>query len=52
MKKAVFQKRYKDSDGTWKNTGSLDVNDIPKAVLALQEAYEYLTAPRGGEQDE
>ena len=33
---------YKDKDGNWKNTNSLRVNDLPKATLALQKAYEYL----------
>ena len=42
VKKVSFQKRYKDANGDWKNTNSLDVNDIPKAVLALTKAYEYL----------
>ncbi|MCB2141212.1 hypothetical protein KQH27_00725 [bacterium] len=42
VKKVSFQKRYKDASGEWKNTNSLDVNDIPKAVLALTKAYEYL----------
>ena len=42
IKKAVFQKRYKDHDGEWKSTGSLDVNDIPKAILALSQSYAYL----------
>jgi hypothetical protein len=42
VKKVSFQKRYKDSDGEWKNTNSLDVNDIPKAILALTKAYEYI----------
>lgn len=42
IKKVSFQKRYKDSDGEWKNTNSLDVNDIPKAILALTKAYEYI----------
>ena len=37
IKKAVFQKRYKDQDGQWKSTGSLDINDIPKAILALSK---------------
>ena len=41
-KKASFQKRYKNSDGEWKSTNSLDVNDIPKAKLVLDEAYKYL----------
>jgi hypothetical protein len=42
-KKASFQKRYKNADGEWKSTNSLDVNDIPKARLVLNEAYKYLT---------
>ena len=43
VKKVAFQKRYKSSDGEWKSTYSLDVNEIPKAILALSKAYEYLT---------
>ena len=43
IRKAVFQKRYKDSNGEWQTTQSLDTNDIPKAKLRLDEAYEYLT---------
>ena len=42
VKKVSFQKRYKDANGDWKNTNSLDVNDLPKAILALTKAYEYL----------
>ena len=49
VKKASFQKRYKNSDGEWKSTQSLDVNDIPKARLALYEAYKYLVFGTEGE---
>ena len=35
-------RRYKAKDGEWKNSSSLRLNDVPKAVLALQEAYKYL----------
>ena len=41
IKKVAFQKRYKSPQG-WKTTYSLDINDIPKAVLALSKAYEFL----------
>ena len=42
--KAVFQVRYKDKkDGQWKSTNSLSINDIPKAISALQKAYQILT---------
>ena len=41
IKKVAFQKRYKSTQG-WKTTYSLDINDIPKAVLVLSKAYEFL----------
>jgi len=37
-----INRRYKDASGVWKSTGSLRENDLPKAVLALSKAYEYL----------
>ena len=42
IKKVSFQKRYKSAEGEWKSTGSLDVNEIPKAILVLSKAYEYV----------
>ncbi len=41
IKKVAFQKRYKSAQG-WKTSYSLDINDIPKAILVLSKAYEYL----------
>jgi len=43
VKKVAFQKRYKGAEG-WKSTNSLDVNDLPKAILVLQKAFEYLAS--------
>ena len=43
LPKVVFQVRYKDKDGNWKGTSSMSINDLPKAILAMQKAYEYLT---------
>lgn len=37
-----FGRRYKDKDGEWKSTNSLRVNDLPKAVVLLNKAFEYL----------
>ena len=37
-----FGRRYQDKEGNWKSTNSLRVNDIPKAVVVLNEAYRYL----------
>jgi len=41
-KSVSFDRRYKDKTGEWKSTNSLRANDLPKAVLILQKAYEYL----------
>ena len=37
-----FQRRYMDKAGEWQSTNTLRVNDLPKASLVLQKAYEYL----------
>ncbi len=44
VKSVSLQRIYKDKDGTFKHTASFKANDIPKAVLALTKAYEYLTS--------
>jgi len=38
-----MSKRYKDKNEEWKDSSSLKQTDLPKAVLALNKAYEYLT---------
>ena len=40
--KVVLEVRYRDKAGNWKGTNSMGLNDMPKAILALQKAYEYL----------
>jgi len=37
-----LQRRYKDKNGVWQSANSLRVNDLPKASLVLQKAYEFL----------
>ena len=37
-----FQRRYKDKEGNWQSTSNLRINDLPRAALVLQKAYEYL----------
>ncbi len=37
----TLDKRYKAGE-EWKSTKSLGVNELPKAILALQKAYEHL----------
>ncbi len=38
-----LDRRYKDGE-IWKSTNSLRINDLPKAVLVLSKAYEYLVS--------
>ncbi len=47
-----FQRRYLDKEGNWQTTNSLKVNDIPKAVLVLNKAYEFLTSNSQAEADD
>lgn len=42
LAKVVIEVRYKDKTGQWQSTNSLSINDLPKAILALQKAFEYL----------
>lgn len=36
-------RNYKDKTGTWKTASSMRLNDLPKAKLVLDKAYEFLT---------
>jgi len=38
----TFQRRYQDKEGNWQSTNNLRLNDLPRASLVLQKAYEYL----------
>lgn len=42
FKSVTLQKRYKDGK-EWKTTNSLNANDLPKAVLALNKAFEFIS---------
>jgi len=52
LPKVVIEVRYKDKSGQWQGTNSLSINDLPKAILALQKAFEYLMAHKGSGQAE
>lgn len=52
LPKVVIEVRYKDKTGQWKGTNSLSVLDLPKAILALQKAYEYVLEHRDSAADE
>ena len=52
LRKVVIEVRYKDKAGQWQGTNSLSINDLPKAITALQQAYEYLLSQPHEEQPE
>lgn len=37
-----LDRRYKDKNDEWKSTNSLRNSDIPKAMLVLSKAYEFM----------
>jgi hypothetical protein len=41
-KSITFERSYKDKNDEWQSTNSLRTADIPKAILVLSKAYEYL----------
>ncbi|MCK5557599.1 MAG: hypothetical protein KAJ01_04440 [Candidatus Hydrogenedentes bacterium] len=45
MPKVVLEVRYRDRKGQWQGSHSFSLNEIPKAILALQKAFESLIAP-------
>jgi len=52
LPKVAIEVRYKDKTGMWQGTNSLSLNDLPKAILALQKAFEYLMEHKQPEQIE
>jgi hypothetical protein len=45
-----FQRSYKDKEtDEWKNTSSLRSSDLPRAVVVLNKAYEYLVLSGQGD---
>jgi hypothetical protein len=52
IKHVSFEKSYKDKSGEWKATNSLNIADLPKAMVALNKAYEYLMLRDMDEEEE
>ena len=42
-KNVSFERNYKDAKGEWQSTTALRQSDLPKAILVLNKAYEYLS---------
>lgn len=38
----VLERTYKDKEGQFQASKSFSMNDIPKAILVLQQAYQYI----------
>jgi len=51
MMSVTLERRYRDRDGQWQSSGSLRMNDLPKAVLLLNKAYEFLTTGASEDSD-
>ncbi len=49
VRSVALQRSYKDKEGNFQNTTSFRANDIPKAILTLSKAYDYLVSDEGAE---
>jgi len=49
MPKIVVNKSFREKFGDWKNTDSYDLNDLPKLMVAVSKAYQFLTEKNNGE---
>jgi hypothetical protein len=47
-----FERSYKDKAGQWQTTNTLRINDLPKAKLVLNKAYEYLVLNKEQDSDD
>ncbi|MBN2458301.1 hypothetical protein JXB31_04185 [Candidatus Woesearchaeota archaeon] len=44
-----IERGYKDKKGSWQNTSSMRLNDLPRAALVATKAYEYLVLNNAAE---
>ncbi len=51
LKNVSLQKTFKDKDGNFQANSTFKINDIPKAILTLSKAYEYLVLEDKGEKE-
>ena len=43
LPKVVLDIRFRDKTGRWRSTSAMTPRELPKAILALQQAFEYLS---------
>jgi len=46
-----FERSYLDKNKQWQTTNSLRTSDLPKAILVLSKAYEYVTLNSEGDEE-
>ena len=51
MPKVVLEVRYKDKAGQWHGTNSFSLNELPKAILAMQQVFEFLSTRHNAESE-
>jgi len=49
--KATVERRYKDSNGNWKSSGSFGRNEIPLAIYCLEKAFDAIINANKGDDD-
>lgn len=47
VRNVTLDRTYRDQEGNYKRTNRFAANEIPKAILLLQRAYEYLVMAPG-----
>ena len=47
LPKVVLEVRYRDKSGQGHSASAISLRELPKAILALQQAFEHLTRPDG-----
>jgi len=45
----TIDRRYRDSDGNWKTSSSLSLNDLMKAEVAIRHAIDRIIGDKEGE---
>ena len=50
MLKATVERRYRDSDGNWKSSGSFSRNEIPLAIYGLMKAFVAMVEEKGDDE--
>jgi len=47
----VITRSYLDKNNEWKTTSTFRLNDLPKLIIVVSKAYDYLTSKKKGKQE-